>query len=313
MHKVVIVDDTRANAILLEGFIKSLPNVAAFTFTRPLEALVWCDDNQPDLVLLDYLMPEIDGVEFLRRFRSLGHLKDVPVIMVTAVESKETLYLALHSGASDFLRKPVDRVELIARARNLLELRTRQQELMAANAQLRKLATTDTLTGLKNRRSFLESVEAELDRSKRYGRPFSVAMIDVDHFNEINDAHGHDIGDVVLQTIAFMCAEEFRTVDQVGRIGGEEFAVLLPELPLEGALTACNRLHARIRRAAIPAAGREFACTISVGITDGAREDDSAVKVMKRAQSALYAAKCGGRDRISVTDGPALVQAARSA
>jgi len=308
MNKVVIVDDTRANGMLLEGFIKALPNVAVQTFTRPLEALVWCDDNQPDLVLLDYLMPDIDGVEFLRRFRSLGHLKDVPVVMITAQESKETLYLALHSGASDFLRKPVDRIELIARARNLLELRTRQQDLLAANAQLRKLAMTDMLTGLKNRRSFLESVETELDRSRRYGRPLALAMIDVDQFNDINDAHGHDTGDVVLQNIAFVCSEEFRSVDQVGRVGSKEFGVLFPELALEGALTACTRLQGRIRRSAIPAVGSELACTISVGIANGGLEEDSAMRILKRAQTALYVAKSGGRDRISTADDTALPQ-----
>jgi diguanylate cyclase (GGDEF)-like protein len=303
MQKVVIVDDTRANGMLLEGFIKSLPSVAAYTFTRPLEALVWCDDHTPDLVLLDYVMPDIDGIEFLRRFRSLPHLRDVPVVMVTATLSKETLYLALHSGATDFLRKPVDRIELTARARNLLDLRLRQKDLEAANARLQMLASTDALTGLKNRRAFLDAVESELERSRRYGRPFAVATIDIDQFNMINEAHGHDVGDEILQAIAFMCAEQFRSVDQIGRIGGEEFGVLLAELPVEGAVTACSRLLSRVSRAPVPAAGREIEFTVSIGITDAGREQDSVIKIMKRAEHALMSAKRNGANRVELADG----------
>jgi DNA-binding response OmpR family regulator len=136
MKKVAIIDDVPSTAVLLNGFIKRLPDVETALLTDPSEALSWCIDNEPDLVLLDYLMPGMNGAEFLQRMRAVQHLQAVPVIVVTVVESKETLYQALNSGATDFLRKPVDHVELIARVRNMLDLRARQSQLAKANEQL---------------------------------------------------------------------------------------------------------------------------------------------------------------------------------
>jgi diguanylate cyclase (GGDEF)-like protein len=116
------------------------------------------------------------------------------------------------------------------------------------------------------------------------------------------------VGDVVLQTLSYICAEEFRTVDQIGRVGGEEFAVLFPELSIDGAVKACKRLATRIRGALIPAGGAEFSCTISIGITDAGREDDSVIAIMKRADVALYTAKRNGRDRVEVADVPSAAE-----
>ena len=139
MRKVAIIDDVLSNALLLKGFMKRLPDIEAVLLVDPTEALDWCIGHEPDLVLLDYLMPGMNGIEFLQRMRAVQHLKEVPVIVVTGEESKETLYQALSSGATDFLRKPVDHVELIARARNMLELRARQLALARANEHVVKL------------------------------------------------------------------------------------------------------------------------------------------------------------------------------
>jgi two-component sensor histidine kinase len=136
MRKVAIIDDVLSSACLLKGFVTRLPDVETALLTDPSEALSWCIEHEPDLVLLDYLMPGMNGIEFLQCMRAVRHLQAVPVIIVTGVESKETLYQALNSGATDFLRKPVDHLELIARARNMLELRARQSQLAKANEQL---------------------------------------------------------------------------------------------------------------------------------------------------------------------------------
>jgi diguanylate cyclase (GGDEF)-like protein len=302
MSRVVIVDDVLANGQLLESIIGVIPNLEVTTFTCPVEALAWCSTGEPDLVLLDYVMPDMDGVEFLRRFRSVKGLKDVPVVMVTGEVSREALYQALYAGATDFLRKPIDRTELIARSRIMLELRNRQRDLVNANERLYVMATTDALTGLRNRRFFLDALQQEIARSRRSERPLSVLAIDVDHFKAVNDDYGHDIGDKVLQALSRTILEEIRCADRTGRIGGEEFAVLLPDLAESDALKVCNRLLTRVRSTKINAGGNEITCTISIGLAEGTKDDDSVSSLLKRADSALYWAKERGRDRVEIAE-----------
>jgi two-component system cell cycle response regulator len=228
--------------------------------------------------------------------RAVAQLKGVPVVMITGEETKETLYQALESGANDFLRKPVDDIELVTRARNLLELRRRELDLANANKQLYILATTDQLTNLKNRRFFLEKLELEVERCRRYARPCSVAVLDADRFKSINDTYGHHIGDKVLQALANALIEELRTVDQIGRLGGEEFAIQFPETPRDEALKACGRVLTRIRETRVAAEGADVRFTVSAGLTEITPPQDESDAVLKRADQALYRAKELGRD-----------------
>jgi two-component system, chemotaxis family, response regulator WspR len=300
MRTVAIVDDMLPNALLLKGYMKQIEGIEAVTFTDPNDALARCTENVPDLVLLDYHMPQMNGVEFLTRFRAITHLKDIPIVMITGEESKAALHDALKAGANEFLRKPVDDIELITRARNLLELRARQVELGAANRQLYVLATTDQLTNLKNRRYFIEKLELEVVRCCRYSRPCAVAILDADQFKFINDSYGHDVGDKVLQALSQLLLEELRIVDLVGRIGGEEFAIQFPETNKQGALDVCRRLLARIQGATVMADAKEINFTASIGITEIAVSGDEADAVLKRADRALYRAKQLGRNRCEV-------------
>ena len=300
MRTVAIVDDMLPNALLLKGYMKQIEGIEAVTFTDPTDALARCTEHAPDLVLLDYHMPQMNGVEFLGKFRAIAHLKDIPIVMITGEESKDALYKALEAGANDFLRKPVDDIELVTRARNLLELRAKQIDLAAANQQLYFLATTDQLTNLKNRRYFIEQLELEVERSCRYGRQCAVAILDADKFKSINDTYGHDIGDKVLQALSQMLLDELRNVDLVGRIGGEEFAILFPEIGKEAALDVCQRLLVRIRGARVTAEAKEINFTVSMGISEVVLAGDEADAVLKRADQALYRAKQGGRDRCEV-------------
>jgi two-component system cell cycle response regulator len=300
MRRVAIIDDMLPNALLLKGYMKRLADVEASTFTDPNEALARCTETAPDLVLLDYHMPQMNGIEFLTKFRGVLHLKEVPIVMITGEEKKEALYEALEAGANDFLRKPVDDVELITRARNLLELRARQIDLAKANEQLYVLATTDQLTKLKNRRYFLEKLTLEVERSCRYARPCSVAIIDADRFKTINDTYGHDVGDKVLQALSNVLSEELRGVDQIGRLGGEEFAILFLETEMSNALDVCRRLLSRIRETEVIAEGRQVNFTVSAGLTGIIPSGDEADALLKRADRALYRAKELGRDRCEV-------------
>jgi two-component system cell cycle response regulator len=297
---VAIIDDMLPNALLLKSYMKQIDGIESQAFTDPEAALARCSATPPDLVLLDYHMPQLNGVEFVTKFRALGHLKDIPIVMITGEESKEALYAALKAGANDFLRKPVDAVELVTRSRNLLELRARQLDLAAANDQLYILATTDQLTGLKNRGYFLERLGTEIDRCSRHNRKCAVAILDADHFKAINDSYGHDVGDKVLQALSRELLAELRTIDLVGRIGGEEFAILLPETGPEQGLKVSERLAARIRSAKVFAEAKEIRFTVSIGLTNVSQVGDEADAVLKRADRALYHAKALGRDRCEV-------------
>jgi two-component system, chemotaxis family, response regulator WspR len=304
MRKIAIVDDVKSNCLILQGFMKTIADIEVHQFTSPVEALEWCAHNEPDLILLDYMMPEIDGIEFVRRLRTNPEMVEIPVLMITGEESRETLYMALTAGATDFLRKPVDRLELVARAKNMLLSRGRQKALVEANNQLHALATTDPLTSLRNRRSFMEQCHAEMDRSHRFGHLFSIAMLDLDHFKTVNDTHGHDAGDTVLIKIARICTKELRDVDVVGRLGGEEFALVFPEVPLTGAFAACERLLAAIRSEALKADDKLITCTASIGLSEAGHPDDTVTEALKRADTALYAAKKNGRDRVETAESP---------
>jgi diguanylate cyclase (GGDEF)-like protein len=300
MPTVVVIDDVLPNALLLKSYMKRLGDVEVRTFVDPHEALAVCMGTPPDLVLLDYQMPQMSGIDFLGKFRRVVQLKSVPVVMITGEAARETLYRALEAGANDFLRKPVDDIELVTRARNLLELRRRELALAKANDQLYVLATTDQLTNLKNRRFFLEKLEREVERSRRYARPCCVAIIDADRSKTINDTYGHHVGDKVLQALGNALIDELRTVDQIGRLGGEEFAIQFPETRKDDALRACWRVLSRIRETKVAAEGADVRFTVSVGLTEITSPEDECDAILKRADRALYRAKELGRDRCEV-------------
>jgi diguanylate cyclase (GGDEF)-like protein len=291
---IVLVDDIPTNVMLLNALVQRVGNVATHGFTDPIEAVRWCESNQPDLVLLDYVMPGMDGIQVLRAIRSLAHMATVPVVMVTgSSEDLDSRHRALEAGANDFITKPVDEIELIARCRNMLLLRSNARALY-------RLATTDELTGLANRRHFFSRLTEEIARAARYpNQPMSLAIADLDHFKSVNDRYGHATGDKVLELVATVSRSCFRKIDTVGRVGGEEFGLLLPTTSIDGAEAVCERFRQAIASSSVEHEGRAIRVTVSIGVVEHQEFDDTSL-LYRHADKALYRAKESGRNRTEI-------------
>ncbi len=252
-----------------------------------------------DLVFCDLNMPLFDGFKFLQLKGRDDSLFDIPVIILTGAEEKDLKLRGLNEGANDYLTKPADPQEIIARTRVQLKIKLLQDELKRKNKILEELSHTDTLTHIFNRRYFMEMMEREFARSMRYGRPLSFAIIDIDHFKDINDTYGHQVGDTVLIEFVSLIKSGLRKHDIIGRYGGEEFTILLPETPLENGIKVLER-HRRNIESKKFAGELGIKVTFSGGITGIPDANISSVdEMIKCADQALYRAKREGRNRIS--------------
>lgn len=255
-----------------------------------------------DLVLCDLLMPGVDGFELLARFQADPRLADVPVIVLTGEEDLETKVQALESGASDYLTKPFADAELLARVKVHRNLKLLREELREANERLRELAIRDPLTGVFNRRHWESLLAGELDRSRRHDRPVALILADLDHFKSINDRYGHVVGDRVLTAAARVLTEGVRGHDAVGRYGGEELVVLLPETGLEEALRVAQRLRDDLAALSFDdVKGLEVRSSFGVAEARGVSAAGADLLV-SAADDALYRAKRAGRDRVMAAE-----------
>lgn len=298
--RVFVIDDMPASALLVAARIEGIEGVEATVFENPLEALDACRAQCPDLAIVDYIMPEMDGIEFVKAFRNITTAEFVPVIVLTAETDRRILYAALDAGATDFLRKPFDEVELIARCRTMIQLRRYYRMLSAANADLERLATTDSLTGALNRRAFLSALAEESQRIRRYGGASCVMMLDLDYFKQINDTFGHAGGDEALRLFVAGLRTHCRSTDRIGRLGGEEFAILLPETDRIHALTLAERIRAGPWVVSWPASeGGVFSFAVSIGVAEIKEGSGDGNTALQQADLALYHAKSSGRNAVA--------------
>ena len=252
-----------------------------------------------DLILCDVNMQGLGGFEFLKLAAADRKLCQIPVIMLTAEQELESKVDCLASGASDYLTKPFAASELIARARIHLQLKSLRDELQRKNKQLSELARLDPLMGISNRRDFFQSLGRELNRAQREKRPLSVAMVDVDHFKEVNDRHGHIGGDRALVEVAKRLRGALRDYDLLGRYGGEEFAIACIDTGAEEALRIAERCRRRVADHPLDVGGIDCSLTVSVGIaTAWSVNSDTLTDLVSNADSALYRAKALGRNRV---------------
>jgi len=285
---ILVVDDNPDKLSLIEAAL-NLAGYNVTTATDGDEALASIESYQPDLVITDVMMPRMNGYELAQRIRANPITKFIPVIMQTAAGRRsEDLRRANEAGALGYITDPTDLDLLLARTRTLLEFKAYLDVCEEA-------AFTDHLTGLANRRRFERQLEREVARIGRYGHAFSLLMIDIDSFKDLNDSFGHDAGDEAIRRLSKVLREGTRGIDLAARIGGEEFAVLLVETSKQGGFEVAERLRAAIKVLEIPNARH---ITASFGVAECPSDAQTAADVWKAADVALYEAKRNGRDRV---------------
>jgi len=290
--RILIVDDAMENIQILHQALQEEHDVLfAMNGTKAMQI---AHDQRPDLILLDAMMPGMDGYAVCRALRAAPGTRDIPIIFVTALNTPEDETRALEAGAADFITKPVNVAVVRARVRTQLTVK-RQSDA------LREMTLTDGLTGVTNRRGFDEALDAEWRRCGRAGVPVSLIIADIDHFKTFNDAYGHQAGDhCLVQVGAAMRRAAARPQDVVARYGGEEFVILLPQEDLTGAETVAKKLLEEIALLAIPHERSTASpwVTLSMGIASMTPGDDTAPALLiKSADALLYEAKHSGRNR----------------
>ncbi|HIK38620.1 MAG TPA: diguanylate cyclase [Geminocystis sp. M7585_C2015_104] len=292
---ILAVDDNLLSRALLENILQA-EGYRTKIMADSEEVLVYLEYHNPDLILLDLVMPKIDGLRLCRQIKSNPKCKDIPIIFITASEEKENLLQAFKIGAVDYITKPFHPQELLARVRTHLDLKFTRDELRKALRELEKLATTDELTGVANRRHFSSIAEREFNLAKRQKRHFSILVLDIDFFKKINDTYGHAAGDYVIKSVACYCNQTIRKEDILARWGGEEFIILLPETALQDAVRTACRLREGIANLNLEFDSHPIAVTVSIGVSYFHEADASLNDTIIRGDQALYRAKNLGRN-----------------
>ena len=263
--------------------------------------------SRPDIVICDLFMPESDGFKFLKMKKTHQGLNTIPVLVVANKKELNNKFHILEEGAQDYVTKPFTPIELVASVKSNLKIKILQDELVAAQKKLQVLETLsniDPLTGLYNRRYFINSLEREFERLKRYNRTLSLLMIDMDHFKSINDKCGHPVGDRVLTVVSRILTTGLRRMDVCARYGGDEFITMLPETEKTGAVSVAQRYMNKIREyAATDLCGKIKNISCSIGIAYLPETSINTISdFLKSADEALYISKNTGRNKISLFD-----------
>lgn len=299
LSRILVIDDDPFSARLIDTCLRAAGFVSA-SCSEPEQALAIIEAELPDLIILDVVMPGVDGFELCRRIRKHPALAFTPVIFVTRRGDVDQRVQGLEVGGNDYIAKPFDPQELVARVRSHL------QRLAA----LQDMAVRDGLTRCFNHKYFKLRVEQEIQRARRYKTPFSVALADVDHFKAVNDTWGHPAGDAALVHLAHLIGAGVRSSDVVARYGGEEFGALLIEASAKEARIVTGRLVERIAAQPLQlpeppdgGPGPRVPVTVSVGVAQFV-PDDTLESLIRRADAALYAAKEAGRNQVQVAPAP---------
>lgn len=291
--KILVVDDSKINRLFIKSILER-HNHEIYLATNGLDALIQIAELMPDVIILDVMMPEMDGYEACRYISNNPDTQHIPVIILTSLDSMDDLVMAFNSGAMDFIRKPPRAIELVARVHSAMRIKQYQD-------RLKEMIIRDGLTGLYTHSYFISVLEREFSSVRRYDGDLGLILIDIDDFKRVNDTHGHLAGDKALMMVANLLMAGIRKSDIASRYGGEEFALLAPHSNLEHTSEVAERLRRTIEEACIVDGEHAFSITISAGVALTNANDRNYNDMIKRADEALYEAKRTGKNQVVIS------------
>ena len=296
--RILVVDDEESVRHNLAELLE-IKNFCVTATESAEQALQLLEQNAFDLVLSDLLMPRIDGIALAKAIKEMG--VNVPVVVMTGYASIETAVESMKAGASDFITKPFNMDQITIVINRTLENKKLQQ-LAQEREYFEHLSNTDGLTELYNHRYFQNMLHIEVERERRYRRPLSLLMIDIDNFKSCNDTHGHLMGDVVLQQVGALVKKSTRGCDYVARYGGEEFAVILPETTKQEAVVVAERIRAAVAEHQFTtSAGKSIdTVTVTIGLASFPEDAQDKVELIDKADKGLYQGKTSGKNCVCV-------------
>jgi len=300
---ILIVDDVEDNIEIL-GDLLTFDGYDVQSASSGEAALEQVQIARPDLILLDILMPGLSGFEVCEKLKADESTKDIPVIFVSSMTDLDSKLQGFKVGGVDYINKPFQHAEILVRVNTHITLQRLRRHLEEQNIELERLANTDYLTDLYNRRRFFHVAEGTFAGAERSNEPMSVTLIDLDYFKQVNDTYGHLIGDQVLIHIAHMIRDYCRQNDLAARYGGEEFAILHPSIDRRDAYHVTEEIRKRVEDTPFILEDYEIGMTLSAGVVDSqvCRDCPRIDDVLDMADRALYRAKDGGRNQVVVFD-----------
>jgi diguanylate cyclase (GGDEF)-like protein len=304
MEKILIVDDHPGNIRVVAAMLQ--PQYTVLAANNGVRAIKIAEDTHPDLILLDVMMPEMDGFAVCEALKKNPSTKDIPIIFITAKTEIDDVVRGFSIGGCDYISKPFNPEELFVRVNTHIELKKSKEllqkyisELELKNRELDRMSKTDHLTELANRRFMTSRLKEEAERGKRTGEKFSILMCDIDNFKKINDTYGHEIGDLAIKEVSNAIKNVVREYDVVSRWGGEEFLILLINTSSIEAEKAAEKIREAIEHNKIAIDKGSFKLTISIGVSEYLNEVSISENV-NNADKALYESKNNGKNKVTV-------------